>query len=42
MRDDIAGYIEGLEKKGVTDPEQYRGAMEKMETVERAIAEKGD
>ena len=40
VRGDIGRYIEGLEKKGVKDPEQYKGALEKMETVERAMAEK--
>jgi len=42
VRGDIGRYIEGLEKKGVTDPEKYKGALEKMETVERAMAEKED
>ena len=42
VREDIGTYIEGLEKKGVTDPEAYSGAYEKMEMVERAIAEKGE
>jgi hypothetical protein len=42
VREDIGRYIEGLERKGVTDPKEYEGAIEKMETVERAIAERGD
>ena len=40
VRGKIAEYIEGLRAKGVTDPEEYEGALEKMEIVERAIAEK--
>jgi len=40
VRGDIERYIEGLEKKGVTNPEEYKGAYEKMEAVERAMAEK--
>ena len=41
VREDIGRYIEGLERKGVTDPEQYEGAMRKMEIVEDAIEERG-
>jgi hypothetical protein len=41
-RGDIERYIEGLRAKGVTDPKEYKGAMEKMEAVERAMAERGD
>lgn len=41
-RGDIAEYIEGLEKKGVRDPEAYEGAYKKMEMVEDAIADRGD
>lgn len=40
VRGDIGRYIEGLEKKGVRDPEAYKGAFMKMEAVERAMAEK--
>jgi hypothetical protein len=36
----MAEHIEGLRAKGVTDPKEYEGAMEKMEEVDRAIAEK--
>jgi len=42
VREDIEKYIEGLEKKGVRDPEAYAGAYEKMQTVDDAIAEKGE
>jgi len=39
-RGEIGKYIEGLEKKGVRDPEAYEGAYKKMEMVERAMDEK--
>jgi hypothetical protein len=41
VRGEIGKYIEGLRAKGVTDPEEYRGALEKMEAVEDAIEERG-
>ncbi len=40
VRGDIGRYIEGLEKKGVRDPEAYEGAYKKMEMVDDAIAER--
>ena len=40
VRGEIVEYIKGMEMKGVRDPEAYKGAMEKMEVVEQAIAEK--
>jgi len=42
VRGKIAEHIEGLRAKGITDPEEYRGALEKMEVVEDAIEERGD
>ena len=42
VRRDIESYIEGLEEKGVTDPEAYEGAYKKMESVERAMDERGE
>ena len=41
-RGQIAEYIEGLRAKGVTDPEEYEGAMKKMELVESAMWERGE
>lgn len=40
VRGEIANYIEGMEKKGIRDPEAYKGVMEKMEIVEQAISDK--
>ena len=42
QRGEIERYIDGLKEKGVTDPEEYEGAMKKMETVESAMWEKGE
>jgi hypothetical protein len=42
VRGQIAGYIEGLRAKGVTDPKKYEGAIKKMEVVDGAIWEKGN
>jgi hypothetical protein len=42
VRGQIAEHIEGLRAKGVTDPKEYEGAMEKMDAVERAISERGE
>jgi hypothetical protein len=42
VRGDIERHIEGLRAKGVTDPKEYEGAMQKMEMVDRAMAEKED
>ena len=42
VRGDIENYIEGLEEKGVTDPEAYEGAYKKMEAVDDAMDEKGE
>jgi hypothetical protein len=39
---EIEEHIEGMRMKGVENPEEYEGAIEKMESVERAIAERGD
>jgi hypothetical protein len=41
-RGKIERYIEGLRAKGVTDPEEYEGALKKMEMVESAMDERGD
>ena len=40
IRGQIAEYMEGLRAKGVTNPEQYEGALKKMETVDGAMWEK--
>jgi hypothetical protein len=40
VRGEIEEYIEGLREKGVEDPEQYEGALKKMETVEDAMWDK--
>ena len=40
VRGDVGRYIEELREKGVRDPEEYEGAYEKMEAVERAMDEK--
>ena len=42
VRGKIAEHIEGLRAKGVTDPKEYEGAMEKMDAVERAMSERGE
>ena len=41
-RGEIERHIDGLKESGVTDPAEYRGAMEKMEAVDDAIAERGE
>lgn len=41
VRKDIQQYIQGMRAKGITDPEKYQGAREKMERVEDAIAQRG-
>lgn len=40
VRGKIVEHIEGLKAKGVTDPEEYEGALEKMEVVEGAMSER--
>ena len=40
VRGQIEKHIEGLRAKGVTDPEEYEGAYQKMEAVERALDDK--
>ncbi len=40
VRGDIERHIDGLRQKGVRNPKEYEGAYEKMEAVERAMAEK--
>ncbi|MBD3181910.1 hypothetical protein GF312_06450 [Candidatus Poribacteria bacterium] len=40
IRREIEKHIDGLQMKGIRNPEEYRGAMEKLEVVERAISNK--
>ena len=40
VRGEIEAYIEGLRKKGIENPAQYEGALQKMEVVEDAMWEK--